>query len=107
MIFFLETIYLMKKKFLNQIVENCSKEIKDCEVSFYFSRKKIMSIYCKTSVMTKTIANNLLDIVDLLIEQHFFLFKWFKTTRLVCALYEDVEEVYIITLRDNFFEIRN
>ena len=72
-----------EKTFLNQIAENCSKEIKDCEVSFYFSRKKIISIYCKISVMTETIANKLLDIVGLLIEQHFFLSRWFKTTRLV------------------------
>ena len=33
--------------------------------------------------MTETIANKLLDIVGLLIEQHFFLSRWFKTTRLV------------------------
>ena len=83
MIFFLGNDLSYEKKFLNQIAENCSKEIKDCEVSFYFSRKKIISICCKISVMTETIANKLLDIVGLLIEQHFFLSRWFKTTRLV------------------------
>ena len=31
-----------------------------------------MSICCETLVMTETIANKLLDIVDLSIEQHFF-----------------------------------
>ena len=59
-----------EKKFLNQIIESCSKEIKDCEV-FYFSRKKTMSICCETLVMTETIADKLLDFVDLSIEQHF------------------------------------
>ena len=78
-----------EKKFLNQVIENCDKEIKGCEVSFYLS-KKSMSICCKTLVMTETIANKLLDIVDVLIQQHFFFFflsKRFKTTRLVCALF--------------------
>ena len=62
-----------EKKFLNQVIENCGKEIKGCEVSFYLS-KKSMSICCKTLVMTETIANKLLDIVDVLIQQHFFFF---------------------------------
>ena len=60
-----------EKKFLNQVIENCGKEIKDCEVSFSLS-KKSMSIRCETLVVTETIANKLLDIVDLSMEQHFF-----------------------------------
>ena len=60
-----------EKKLLNQVIDDCVKEIKDCEVSFYLS-KKSMSICCETLVMTETIANKLLDIVDLLIEQPFF-----------------------------------
>ena len=60
-----------EKKFLNQVIEDCGKKIKDCEDSFYLSKKN-MSICCKTLVMTETIANKLLDVVDLLIEQHFF-----------------------------------
>ena len=60
-----------EKKFLNQVIENCGKEIKDCEVSFSLS-KKSMSICCETLVVTETIANKLLDIVDLSMEQHFF-----------------------------------
>ena len=60
-----------EQKFLNQVNENCDKEIKDCEVSFYLS-KKSMSICCETLIRTETIANKLLDIVDLSIERHFF-----------------------------------
>ena len=60
-----------EKKFWNQVIEDCGEKIKDCEVSFYLS-KKSMSICCETLVMTETIANKLLDVVDLLIEQHFF-----------------------------------
>ena len=56
---------------MNQVIEDCVKEIKDCKVSFYLS-KKSMSICCETLVMTETIANKLLDVVDLSIEQHFF-----------------------------------
>ena len=74
-----------EKKFLNQVIENCGKEIKGCGVSFCLS-KKSMGICCKTLVLTETIANKLLDIVDVLIAA-FFLSKRFKTTRLVCALF--------------------
>ena len=60
-----------EKNFLNQVIEDCGKKIKDCEVSFYLS-KKSMSFCCETLAMTETIADKLLDVVDLSIEQHFF-----------------------------------
>ena len=60
-----------EQKFLNHIVNKCSKGIENYKVSFHFS-KKSMTICCKTSIMTKTIAKSLLDIVDLIMKQHFF-----------------------------------
>ena len=60
-----------EKNFLNQVIEDCGKKITDCEVSFYLS-KKSMSFCCETLAMTETIADKLLDVVDLSIEQHFF-----------------------------------
>ena len=60
-----------EQKFLNHVVDKCSKEIENCEVSFYFS-KKSMTICCETLIMTETISKLLLDIVDLIMKQHFF-----------------------------------
>ena len=60
-----------EQKFLNHIVNKCSKGIENYKVSFHFS-KKSMTICCKTLIMTKTIAKSLLDIVDLIMKQHFF-----------------------------------
>ena len=60
-----------EQKFLNQIVENCHKEIEDCKVLFNLSIKS-MTICCKMSIMTETNTKKLLDIVDLSMEQHFF-----------------------------------
>ena len=60
-----------EQKFLSQAIENFGKEVKDCEVSFYLY-KRSMTICCQTLIMTKTIAKKLLEIVDLLIDQHFF-----------------------------------
>ena len=60
-----------EQKFLNQIVENCHKEIEDCEVSFHLS-KKSMTICCEMSIMTETNTKQLLDIIDLSMEHHFF-----------------------------------
>ena len=64
-------IFLFEQKFLNQIVENCHKEIEDCKVLFNLSIKS-MTICCKMSIMTETNTKKLLDIVDLSMEQHFF-----------------------------------
>ena len=36
-----------EQKFLNHVVNKCSEEIENCEVSFYFS-KKSMTICCET-----------------------------------------------------------
>ena len=68
---FLRNDLSFEQKFLNHVLNKCSKEIENCEVSFYFS-KKSMTICCETSIMTKTIAKSLLDIVDLIIKHHFF-----------------------------------
>ena len=68
---FLGNDFSFEQKFLNHVVDKCSKETENCEVSFYFS-KKSMTICCETSIMTETIAKSLLDIVDLIIKQHFF-----------------------------------
>ena len=59
-----------EQKFLNEIVENCHEKIQDCEVSFHLS-KRSMYICCEMSIMTKTNANMLLDIVNFLMKQHF------------------------------------
>ena len=68
---FLGNDFSFEQKFLNHVVDKCSKETENCEFSFYFS-KKSMTICCETSIMTETIAKSLLDIVDLIIKQHFF-----------------------------------
>ena len=68
---FLGNDFSFEQKFLNHVVDKCSKETENCEVSFYFS-KKSMTICCETSIMTETIAKSLLDIMDLIIKQHFF-----------------------------------
>ena len=68
---FLGNDFSFEQKFLNHVVDKCSKETENCEVSFYFS-KKSMTICCETSIMTETIAKSLLDIVDLITKQHFF-----------------------------------
>ena len=59
-----------EQKFLNNIVDKCSEEIENCEVSFYFS-KKSMTICCETLIITETIAKSLLDIVGSVMKQHF------------------------------------
>ena len=59
-----------EQKFLNNAVDKCSEEIENWEVSFYFSKKN-MTIFCETLIITKTIAEYLLDIVDSVIKQHF------------------------------------
>ena len=59
-----------EQKFLNNAVDKCSEESENCEVSFYFS-KKSMNIFCETLIITKTIAEYLLDIVDSVMKQHF------------------------------------
>ena len=59
-----------EQKFLNDAVDKCSEESENCEVSFYFS-KKSMNIFCETLIITKTIAEYLLDIVDSVMKQHF------------------------------------
>ena len=68
---FLGNDLFFEQKFLNHVVNKCSKEIENCEASCYFS-KKSMTICCETSIMTETIAKPLLNIVDLIIKQHFF-----------------------------------
>ena len=60
-----------EQKFLNHVVDKCSAEIENCEVSFYFS-KKSMTICCETLTILETIAKSLLDIVDLAMKSHFF-----------------------------------
>ena len=60
-----------EQKFLNHVVDKCSAEIENCEVSFYFS-KKSMTICCETLTISETIAKSLLDIVDLAMKSHFF-----------------------------------
>ena len=60
-----------EQNFLIHVVDKCSAEIENCEVSFYFS-KKSMTIYCETFTISETIAKSLLDIVDLAMKRHFF-----------------------------------
>ena len=64
-------IYLMKKIFLNSVIEKFGKEIKYCELSFYLHRRS-MSICCETITMIDEIARKLLKIVNRLMDNHFF-----------------------------------
>ena len=62
-----------EQKFLNHVVYKCSEEIENCEVSFYFS-KKSRTVCCETLIISETIAKSLLDIADLAMKQHLFLY---------------------------------
>ena len=59
-----------EEKFINNLIKKIVKEIDDCEVSYFLS-KKSMSICCESLTMTKTIAKKLLKLAHWLMEEHF------------------------------------
>ena len=72
---FLGNDLTFEQRFLNKLIEKNEQEIEqekiECEVSYYL-HKKSMSICCKTSIMTETIARKLLKLTDRLMDEHFF-----------------------------------
>ena len=60
-----------EEKFINNLIKKIVKEIDDCEVSYFLS-KKSMSICCESLTMTKTIAKKLLKLAHWLMEELFF-----------------------------------
>ena len=60
-----------KEKFINNLIGKNEKEIDDCEVSYFLS-KKSMSICCETLTMTEAIAKKLLNLADWSMEEPFF-----------------------------------
>ena len=72
---FLVNDLTFKQRFLNKLIEKIEQEIEqekiECEVSYYL-HKKSMSICCKTSIMTETIARKLLKLTDRLMDEHVF-----------------------------------
>ena len=75
-----------EEKFINNLIKKIEKEIDDCEVS-YFLTKKSISICCESLTMTETIARKLLKLADWLMDKHFFSEKWLKRVGLVFQLY--------------------
>ena len=69
-----------EQRFLNNLIEKIVQEIEQEKseqeiVEWEFSynlHKKSMSICCKTSIKTETIARKLLKLTDRLMEEHFF-----------------------------------
>ena len=72
---FLGNDLTFEQRFSNKLIEKIEQEIEqektECEVSYYL-HKKSMSICCKTSIMTETIARKLLNLTDRLMDKHFF-----------------------------------
>ena len=60
-----------EQKFLNAVTEKFGKELEHCEVSTYLS-KRSKTICCETFILTKKTAKKLLEIVDRLLDEHFF-----------------------------------
>ena len=60
-----------EQNFLNAVTKKFGKELKHCEVSTYLS-KRSMIICCETFVLTKVTSKNLLNVVDRLLDEHFF-----------------------------------
>ena len=60
-----------ENKFLNSLIGKMEKEINDCEVSYYLS-KKSMTTCCESLIMSETIARKLLKLTDWLMDEHFF-----------------------------------
>ena len=60
-----------EEKFINNLIKKIVKEIDDCEVSYFLS-KKSMSICCESLTMTETIAKKLLKLAHWLMEEHSF-----------------------------------
>ena len=73
---FLGNDLAFEQRFLNKLIEKIEQEIEqekiECEVSYYLHTKG-MSICCKTSIMTQTVARKLLKLTDrLMVNGHFF-----------------------------------
>ena len=60
-----------KRKFLDDVTEMLGKELKDCEVSTYLS-KKSMAICCETLFLTEISSKKLLYVIDRMLDEHFF-----------------------------------
>ena len=61
--------------FLNMLLEKIEKEIENQNVEgkvSYYLRKRSMSICCRTSITTETLARDLLKLTDRLMDEHFF-----------------------------------
>ena len=80
-----------EEKFINNLNEKIEKEIDDCEVSYFLS-KKSLTICCKNLTMTETVAGKLLKLADWLMDEHFFSEKWLKRVGLVFQLYASQEK---------------
>ena len=61
----------LEKKFLQLLIEEIGKNLQDCEVSYYLS-KKSMTLGCETFLLTKETSNLLLETVDEKTGEHFF-----------------------------------
>ena len=60
-----------ERKFLDDVTEMLGKELKDCEVSTYLS-KKSMAICCETLFLTEISGKKLLKVIDRMLDEHFF-----------------------------------
>ena len=60
-----------EQNFLNTVTEKFGKELEHCEVSTYLS-KRSMTICCETFVLTEVTGKKLLNIVNRLLDEHFF-----------------------------------
>ena len=62
---------LHEQNFLNVVTEKFGKELEHREVSTYLSERS-MTICCETFVLTEVSDKKLLNVVDRLLEEHFF-----------------------------------
>ena len=62
---------LHEQNLLNVVTEKFGKELEHCEVSTYLS-ERFMTICCETFVLTEVSDKKLLNVVDRLLEEHFF-----------------------------------
>ena len=73
----------------NFLIEKIEKEIEnqnvEGEVSYYL-HKRSMSICCRTSITTETLARDLLKLTDRLMDEHFFQNNCFRELRW-CSYY--------------------
>ena len=61
----------IERNFCDAVSELLGKELKDCEVSTFLS-KKIMAICCETFVLNEITGKTLLKVIDEMVDEHFF-----------------------------------